>query len=190
MDYPPDFETFFFSSTGLSKNQVSKHMLEQVHKLESTGNLDYLEFFDAIIANERPHGRSRTKPAEEFRGLLKGFWKAHYYHPNFMMQNIVNDLGVANQKPSKHFDKAIFTTLGNNKLTAEQKASKLAEELVINPIRRRMNKNNLTGEWIIFKKFNHKNYYLCLGFHHQTDEEILKLLAEIINKEFSFLANP
>ena len=42
-----------------------------------------------------------------------------------------------------------------------------------------------TGEYLIFKKYNNENYYLCIGIHGE-DEEILNLVKSTY-VEFPFL---
>ena len=57
-------------------------------------------------------------------------------------------------------------------------------------------KNGLTGEWLIYKKYQGKNYYMCLAKHDEGDENIYKnrirpCLIEFpeLNKEINILEN-
>ena len=45
----------------------------------------------------------------------------------------------------------------------------------------------MTGEWIIFAKYNEKNYYLSLGDHTSDDMILRKMIDEWCIEEFPFI---
>ncbi len=63
-------------------------------------------------------------------------------------------------------------------------AGKISERLVAEAFTQREKQHRLTGDWIVYKRHNHKNYYLCLAGHEERDEDIFERLAAAAESEF------
>lgn len=54
----------------------------------------------------------------------------------------------------------------------------------------RCNRRKLTGEWIVFRNFNNKNYYLTMAFHNESNETIFeKVKLACFMNQWDFLLN-
>lgn len=54
----------------------------------------------------------------------------------------------------------------------------------------RVKQKNLTGEWLIFAKYENLNYYLCFTQHSSTkdgDEAIFAMIKEYCENQYPFL---
>jgi hypothetical protein len=59
----------------------------------------------------------------------------------------------------------------------------VAKELFLEKLRN----GKLTGEWIVFKKYERKNYYLTLASHSEKNEEIIRRILDDCRSQYPFL---
>lgn len=125
---------------------------------------------------------------------LKGFWKAHFFDARFLMKNLVNHWGLEFQESPK-FDGLC------SRVTVEEEngpsvfgwQGRLINELTIGGYKARAKRKKLTGEWIIFVKYDKLNYYLCLAKHSiskEDDSQIYALVNAICAQEYPFVFQP
>jgi hypothetical protein len=136
-----------------------------------------------------------TKPAEAFTaGPLKGLWHKHWFQASFLATNLMNET-------EKHGEMLIWKHLnaefGRNRwigeTVTEKLAGGLAHAMVDGALAHRSGKlgrkqSRLTGEWIVFAKTSHRNIYITLAGHDETNEAIFCRCAQA-PKEFSELAS-
>lgn len=134
--------------------------------------------------------KSFTKREAKLKGVLSNLWHKHYFVPdlNCIINNIHTELNREDfiRERSKRVFKKIQS---DSHIYRSQKISKIVyaftEELFFN----RQRNFKVTGEWIIYIKFENKNYYLSLETHNKKmgDEMLLGYLNDSINLEFPFL---
>lgn len=130
-----------------------------------------------------------TKQASQFKNEpLKGLWHKHHFQANFLVSNIGNHWGFNNKKQPK-LTALIKTLIRENKSEyfTDELAARLSHELVWGSYKKRSSQNRITGEWIIFAKHKHKNYYLSLATHHENDENIYKRISSSCSTQYPFL---
>ncbi|MCD8440961.1 hypothetical protein LNI98_11895 [Tenacibaculum dicentrarchi] len=168
----------------LKTGQCSKFLIEQlaIHRAnygEKFG--DKIEFYNTstilnLIENIEDN---KCNGCEFTKDILKGY--LHIHHSPFasigysIVRN-VKEYWFINGKirPSRIQDfEIIVKKYGTNRIDA----------IRIMMHQKTIGENNLKGEWLIYKKKNGKNYYLCLATHKEGDEfiftnKILKGLDE------------
>jgi len=116
---------------------------------------------------------SYTKPPKEFSGhILKGFWHKHYFFGEFMAQNLLNALASPNKKTKKLKMKKKVGEIINSQKSEQEKSRELARLMTEGLYEQKASEQKLTGEWIIYKNYEGKNYYLTLAKHNEKDELI------------------
>lgn len=137
-----------------------------------------------IDALEHPEKSSGTKPATQFRNPpLRGLWHKHFFDAHYTINNLRNHWARDRLK------QLIEEVCDPNKSTIITQAmvNELVHRLVHGAIDDRQSTGRLTGEWIIFAKYNNQNYYLCLARHDEGDEAIYSRIEALCFREFPFL---
>lgn len=125
-----------------------------------------------------------TKPATEFtKKPLKGLWHKHFFSAHFLPQNLRNHL--AGDKLKALVEKVLDPK--KNPVVTDKIINKLSHELVAGTFEKRRATDKLTGEWIIFAKYNSQNYYLCLSTHNTGDQVIYNQIKSACFLQFPFL---
>lgn len=129
---------------------------------------------------------TKTRVAEQYQGkILKGLWKKHFFQPGFIAQNLRNELKLGNPKSQKTKD--IIKQKMKTTESPLEFASLLAHEITMETYKRKANKGDRTGEWIVFAKHQGRNYYLSLALHDEDDTEVLKRILSEGPVQFPFL---
>ncbi|NHB93846.1 hypothetical protein [Photorhabdus cinerea] len=112
--------------------------------------------------------------------------KAHFTDARFIFKNIKNKWGS-----DKYMGKIINKAFHNNKsgYVDDDFINYLAYQLTIGAYDKRIKNKAITGEWIVFQKYQGKNYYLTLGSHSEGGENIYKIVCMAYEQYFSFLKN-
>ena len=154
-------------------------MYERVH------GIDPFEIADEIRGLERSECSTRTKPATRFsRKPLEGLWHKHFFSARFMAHNIVNHLGGGKLE---RLVNEIFDP-DKSPVVTEEMINELAYRVSVESFEQRAGKGKLTGEWIVFAKYEGQNYYLCLATHHASDQSIHDKIKAVCWREFPVLA--
>lgn len=179
----------------LIPNRYTANLVNQLVYTPYRGSMTY--FFQFVI-DEIAHlenlerTSTKTKDAEQFqRPEMAHLWKKHYITPEHIPMNLLNYWQYGKGK-SKKFENAMNSPFNSfNKIhkssdqecreTAKKMASIFMDGLKNEPFSSRKK----TGDYIIFKKYNEENYYLCLG-KHKDDNVILKWVKSGY-KKFPFL---
>ena len=122
---------------------------------------------------------SGTKPASLFKyEPLKGLYHKHFFSAHFILYNIFND------SKSGVLEKRINKMLDPNKSPTKEMIGKV----VHGSIEDRATNNKLTGECIVFAKYDEKNYYLCLKTHNTEDQMTFDRINSNCQRDFPFLS--
>lgn len=191
-----DLDAFFehdLAFYGLPRERISYLLLAQLYVLEKLCIYNIFQITDEIKYLEGAGKGTRTGKESPFSGdLLKGFWKKHFFSDQFIPKNLENFL--SNKRGNKSFDnyvKAVFP--GNEGDFIEAKTmNEIAHFATFNTFeykasRAGKSKDTLTGELIVYGKYNGKNYYLCIGHHKEGDEKIRRQILSVCIDEFPFL---
>jgi hypothetical protein len=104
-------------------------------------------------------------------GKLANFDLYHIHH--FQAQNIYYLAELELKKRDKEL-KRIYKNYPILNKAAEDQLCRLATKCTLDNLEDRGKKNNLTGDWVVLKRFEGKNYYLCLAVHEESEDSIIK----------------
>ncbi|MBP6114845.1 MAG: hypothetical protein KA474_09060 [Acinetobacter sp.] len=137
-----------------------------------------------------------TKEETKFRGKLSGYWHKHFYSDSLKSFGR-NNLGYLSPNFTDNSLKILResirdqTAISNNAFYEEEDISLILNRFMNNVFNSR--KGQVTGDWIIFKKYSNRNYYVALSNHSDKDggiyceDKLLIQLDEICLNEFSYI---
>ncbi|MFQ2271035.1 hypothetical protein [Aeromonas enteropelogenes] len=175
---------------GLHESRISSLLFSQLtdaiknRKFSSFAVTDLMQAIDGVNHRHVVENRFKHPP-------LQGFYKSHFITPAFIMKNIINEWGL-NFENSKKFDKLCKKIISEEERNPSKYGwqGRFAHEFVIEGYKNRANKNNLTGEWLIYSKYKGMNIFLCLASHSSTAKDdffIYEMMRYFCAKEFPFL---
>ncbi len=175
---------------GLHESRISSLLLAQLtnaiknRKFSSFAVTDLMQAIDGVNRRHVVENRFKHPP-------LQGFYKSHFITPAFTMKNLTNEWGL-NFENSKKFDSLCTKVINKEERNPSQHGwqGRFAHEFVIEGYKNRANKNNLTGEWLIYSKYKGMNFFLCLASHSSTTQDdlfIYEMMKHFCTKEFPFL---
>lgn len=129
------------------------------------------------------------KCATQFeRPPLQGLWHQHYLEDGLpsMARNLRKGIGK-HGLPWLEEQVAEAKATNKEKYLTETDCARIAYDAVWSNWERLRNNSELTGEWIIFAKYQGDNYYLGLGKHRTGDEVLRSQIDAICLNEFPFL---
>lgn len=151
------------------------------------GDIDAGRVMQEIHALEG-HRKSTTKKPTKFRKPpLKGLWHKHHLELGIhsLAQNILHESNRLEFRPSLE-----LLEFCNSDATEERKAEVIAASyahaFAHETYKKRVERKAMTGEWIIYAKYEGLNYYLCLG-EHGGDDKVVSKLKGFPMSEFAFL---
>lgn len=103
-----------------------------------------------------------------------------------MAQNIFLSLELHTKK-AKSLEDIVSKVTQSNKLDKKEKIRDLVSLIVEGSYEKRASQQKLTGEWIIYAKYQSKNYYLTLAQHDEGDDVIHQRIIEGCQADFPFL---
>lgn len=155
----------------LEKNHgISPEMITQEIKTLEYGSYSYIK-----------------PPTEYTRKPLKGLWHKHFFPvmPSTVAHNLLNELG---KNGIRQAAEAAFHPSKGDRVTSEMIAE-FVDKVVEKPFELRSDRASLTGEWIVYAKYNRENYYLCIASHNHGDEAIAAKLKTVCCREFEWLSD-
>jgi hypothetical protein len=188
-----DVRSFTESNAGfaaIDTSRLSKFLLVQLTSAWKHRTINTFAITDVIQHLEgRGPNRSNTAKPRQFKGAsLRGLWKVHFFDPQFLTRNLLNEWSMFSPKSTK-FEKLCADVVAkeeeNPSVVSWQ--GKLAHEFVFEGYRTRAAKRKLTGEWLIFGVHEQKNRYLALCAHSNSpeqDSEIRNALLSLCGDEF------
>jgi hypothetical protein len=153
-----------------------------IHELEF--GIFHLDITDEIRRLETGSDNSFTKPPTQFRREpLKGLWHKHYFAANFVVQNLENSWGKSGLNGVLE---EVINALPSG-ATGKDFASTLVHGYFEKSLEARSENKKVTGEWIVYAKYQGENYYLCMGSHNADDQSIYNRMVDNCLREFPFL---
>lgn len=147
---------------------LAQSFLMQVNQVFST--FDLTQPIKVLEGLATPDG---TGTEETFKHKpLQGLYKKHFTSPRFLVKNLSN---FAHSKLGrKHFQKLWNEALqaSSNGIIDENFTKYIAHHMTIDPIQIKSESQSMTGEWVVFHKYEGKNYYLTLAVHDEGDQTI------------------
>jgi len=154
--------------------------------LERVFRVNPFQIMDEIRALEDSTHPTRTKPAKIFRHLpLKGLWHKHYFSGRFIAKNVSDHL---RGNKLRRIVEEVFDP-SKSPVVTEDMIRTLAHRVTVEPFEAKAKANRLTGEWIVFAKYNSENYYLTLTTHDTGDDVIRENIRNVCEREFTFLSS-
>jgi mRNA-degrading endonuclease YafQ of YafQ-DinJ toxin-antitoxin module len=169
-----EFSEIFVAMEEL-RSRISKLLIFELYVWDKIHGIHPSEVMREIGQLELGDGYTGTKPASKFQHPpLKGLWHKHFFSARFLVNNISNAFrdGTAEQIIREVCDPKKSETF------TEQMANELAHRLTHEPLVQREKDQKLTGEWIVFRKYSGKNYYLTLATHHEGDQRIFDRIVK------------
>lgn len=143
-------------------NQLARHhcnigerLGERVEIYFSRDIIDIIELLD--------NDKYPARQFERVNSLIKGLWKSHhngrsqfYAYSKNIKQYWFKNNGVLKRDISKIIEKY------------QDNLSAIMTEMQYQAMYEKHKNNKMTGEWIVFAKYNDINYYLCLAVHEES----------------------
>lgn len=173
---------------GLGLDRISSIFIAQIYRLERNRVLNTFEILDEVKHLEGLKRSTSTGKERPFNGpVLKGLHKKHFTDARFVLKNIGIHLGYENGKTA-HLDRIIRQAFERNTsgYVDDDFINYVAHHTTVGAYEERARKS-LTGEWIVFKKRQGKNYYLTLAAHDEGDESIRHRVEIAYEFDFPFL---
>lgn len=175
---------------GLDCCRISSILLVQLLQLYASRAINICNVTAEIKAMEGIGPKLRTVGEDMFKAgtILEGFHKKHFTDARFIVKNIGSEFGLEDDGNKKlnnlvgelfHKHKGQYVTEGFDR--------SFAHESTIGAMSRRAGRDALTGEWIVFKKYKGKRFYLCLAAHTEINEQVLARVKNAIAMDFQFL---
>lgn len=178
---------YYNELSGCPEERTSYLLKAQLHKIEQSNELNVQPILDLIASIEDDEFDPSIKGPDEFKyEPLKGLWKAHFFDSMFLLKNV--QLNWAKEKKIKNLIKTEMEKSKEKKIGKEF-ISRLAHKFVFGGLGERADKGKLTGEWLIFGKYEGKNYYLAVCRHtaDEQDKEVYSSLKKYCGDEYPFL---
>jgi len=138
-------------------NELVNHLINRTYNVHSI--LDEIGRLEGT--DSRP---SNTKPAKPFKyPPLKALWGKHHFQAKFIPENIANYWSSKNNKGQLS---TLISTLKENTI------NKFVHEYVLGGYKARNEEHKITGEWIVFAKFDGRNFYLTLASHNEGEDNV------------------
>lgn len=136
--------------------------------------------------------RTNTIRKSEFRHPpLRGFKKKHFFQARFIPKNIMNYWGLGEGMVSKKM-RDLFEEIyaGRDEIDVSELASRLSDAVVMRGYKEKAALSKLTGEWIVLKTYDDRNYYLAIAEHtndNESDKRLYDFLCTYCKEQYPFL---
>jgi hypothetical protein len=185
-------ENNYIGFYGLDVSRISTIFIAQIIQIQASRSIDTNSILNEIKFLEGIKNNSSTKSVEKFKHQpLQGLMKKHFYDEKFWMKNFYTHFSFE-YGGNSNLDTIINEAFLQSKntfgyLNGNFISNYIATKIVVDGVKERTIKNKLTGEWIIFKQHNGKNYYLTLASHREKDEAIYERVCDAYKFDFPFL---
>ncbi|HEY5602207.1 MAG TPA: hypothetical protein VIM41_03785 [Gammaproteobacteria bacterium] len=173
---------------GLDLDRISSIFVAQIYQLERNRVLNIFGIMDEVKHLEGIKRSTSTGKERPFNGaVLNGLHKKHFTDARFILKNIGIHLGYENGKTAR-LDLIIRQAFERNTsgYVDDDFVSYIAHHTTVGAYEERARKS-LTGEWIVFKKHEGRNFYLTLAAHDEGDEDIRRRVEMAYEFDFPFL---
>ena len=160
---------------GIDLDRVSTVFLAQAFSIQINGHFSVFDLTQPIKALEGLAKSDATDAERVFeRKPLRGLYKKHFTSPRFLVKNISNFL--KSKDGNAHFERIWNEAVqASGSDTIDETLTKyVAHHMTFDPIQIKTASRSMTGEWVVFHKYQGDNYYLTLAAHDEGDEAIYK----------------
>jgi hypothetical protein len=174
---------------GLDISRISSIFIVQVMQMQRDRVINTDRMLDEIKFLEGIKNVSSTQAATIFKKQpLKGLMKKHFTDASFIIKNLGAHFGY-DYGGNKNLDTLISEAFSRNKsgFVDDEFINYIAHESTVGAFQERAIKRKLSGEWIVFREHNGKNYYLTLAAHDEGDENIYSRVCDAYKFDFAFL---
>ncbi|MCK0769983.1 hypothetical protein [Chromohalobacter canadensis] len=174
---------------GLDISRISSIFIAQVMQMQANKVINTHQILDEVKFLEGLKEVSSTQTASAFnREPLKGLMKKHFTDARFIMKNLGAHFGYE-FGGNENLKEVINKAFANNKsgYIDDEFIKFMAHESTVGAFQKRVEKKKVSGEWIVFKKYNGENYYLTLAAHDEGDENIYSRACDAYDLDFEFL---
>lgn len=157
------------------------------------GREDYFPILDELDFLEGRRRSTRTKEEGQFRKLpLYPFFHKHFSAARHLPRNVAVrwgiDEGRSGNRDLNNMIERVACEYGED---PDEWPARLVHEFVMEAFSQRAQQRRLTGDWIIFSKFNGQNYYLGVVDHDirggDDDQHLYDWLRMSCEWEYPFL---
>lgn len=156
----------------MSSGQYSMIFLEQCYNLTKGRIVNTWKIIDELRALENfsPLIKSITKPASKFK---KNHWLRGLWHKHFASEcHIPRNLALHLENNPGWFEEIFSQVKDDPSIENSDKLSAIIHRTVFEGMEARHKNAKMTGEWIVFAKYESKNYYLTIASHGEDDCDI------------------
>jgi len=175
---------------GLSLERVSTVLLAQLYQLWGNRVINISNVTREIKALDGNELKTRTKKESAFaaNSVLNGYYYKHFTDPLFLLKNLNAEFGY-DGGGNKRLDHLLGRLFHEHKeqYVDQEFTSRLAHLTTFAAWERRARSGEITGEWIVFMKYEGKRYYLCLAAHSESNETILERARQACSMDFGFI---
>ncbi|MBF9171271.1 hypothetical protein ABFU49_00170 [Xanthomonas campestris pv. campestris] len=183
---------YFAEAIGLESLVTGRYsflLVLQLFGAAKSGMLNPAKVVSQIRVLEGVAAANGLKAATRFKHPpLQGLWHQHYLEDGLpsLAINIRKGMGRFGI-PSFKKKIADASASGEERYVTEADIEEFAHDIVVSNFEHLRVDASLTGEWLIFAKYNEENYYLSLGKHDTGDELIRSQIDAFCLYEFPFL---
>ena len=114
--------------------------------------------------------------------------KTHFTDASFILKNIGIHLGLEHGNSEK-LGKLVQEAFDQNSsgFVDDKFINHISTGMSFKALEERSKGHKLTGEWIVFQKYEGKNYYLTLAAHNEGDDKIYKRVCDCYEIDYAFL---
>lgn len=185
-------EAIKLSGLGGFNNAVfGYYLVSQLIRFQNGREIDPNAIIREIMYLEGCASYSLTKKPKRFTsGKMVGFWHKHFFEARHIPFNVAQHHTSAitgDLSPSaERIINRIFDPSRSDYVTRDM-IHELSQAFSVDAFEQRSKQRSLTGDWIIFKKHEGKNHYLCVCPHDVDTDELYDRLCEKYLDNMPFL---
>lgn len=174
----------------IAPGRISKLLVSQLQDQLLNNGLNPACVIHEISALEAGTASAFKPPIQNKFPPLKGLWHKHYAEPG-LRSLALNVRNAIRKHGLPYFDQKVRESQisGELQYMTARDIPALVNDAISGNLMRQAAQSARTGEWLIFSKYQGKNYYLSLGTHDKTTHvSIRRDIESVCCLEFDFLA--
>lgn len=184
-----DWATNSVAFHNIDLSRISTVLLAQVYLAEINRVFNVFDLTQPIKVLEDLSTLDVTGDESQFNhSPLTGLYRKHFRSARFLVKNLV--IFTRGKEGRRDFIRTWgeAARVSGSAVIDDTFINYLAHHLVFDPIQIRSNSRRVTGEWVVFHKYQGNYYYLTLASHDEANDEIykrVKLACEFDDLPFS-----
>lgn len=175
----------------VAPGRISKLLVRQLQDQLLHNGLNPACVVHEISALEAGTASAFKPPIQNMFPPLKGLWHKHYAEPG-LRSLALNVRNAIRKHGLPYFDQKVRESQisGVLQYMTARDIPALVDDVISGNLMRQAAQSARTGEWLIFSKYQGKNYYLSLGTHDKTTHASIRRNIELVCcLEFDFLTD-